>query len=482
MSRINPSHPELIHKIILLFFISFVISHPLIATAVEPLSFSDPDRLIYKPLVFTHPKPNRVILNNGLILYIFENHELPLIKITAVIRTGSMYDPLGKEGLAELTGKVMKTGGIDGMSGSVVDEALEEMAVSLHSSIDRDSGTFSLSLLSKDLEKGIDIFSRILQKPVFEEAKLGLAKGLKIEELRRISDQPQKLAFREFGRLMHAASPRGRLATRSSIERIQRDDLIRCHDLFYNPERVMLSISGDIGRMEAEAIVNQYLGMWTSRKEKVAAPPLPHKQEGGIYVILKDIPQSVVIFGWLAPPKNDIQFFPVEIINFITGSGGFRSRIFQEIRTDRGLAYSTGSFYNAKSEYGLFGAYALTKSESTVEVVSLLYRIIRDVGKKSFSPDELNQAKNALVNSFIFSFTSADKIVVQQMIREYDGLPEDYLDTYQIKVSNVTIDDIKKAASYIDPDRAVILIIGNNKVIQEISGSFEKVWKLEGSI
>jgi predicted Zn-dependent peptidase len=189
-----------------------------------------------------------------------------------------------------------------------------------------------------------------------------------------------------------------------------------------------------------------------------------------------------VLFGWIAPSKNDIQFFPLEIIDFVTGSGGFRSRMFQEIRTDRGLAYSTGSFYTAKSGYGLFGVYAFTKSESTFEVVSIIRRIIREVGQKPIPAQELKRAKNALLNSFIFSFTSADKIVFQQMMREYDQLSADYLDTYEDKINNVTADDIRKAAGYLDPDGAVVLIIGNNKVIEEISRSFERVQRIEGSI
>jgi len=481
MSRINSAHPGLYLQAILLIT-GIVICGTLFADAADRPSLPDPEKLVYKQLVFSHPKPDRVVLNNGLVLYIFENHELPLIKVTAVIRTGGMYDPPGKEGLAELTGTVMKTGGIIGMPGSVVDETLEQMAALLHSSIDRDSGIFSLSCMSKDLENGIDIFSRILRKPAFEETKLSLAKDLKTGELRRIADQPQKLAFREFGRLIHADSLRGRLATRGSIGRIQRDDLIRCHDLFYRPDRVMISISGDIGRMEAEAIVNRYFGTWTVSKEKVDAPPLPRTPEGRIYALSKDVPQSVVLFGWIAPSKNDIHFFPFEIIDFITGSGGFRSRMFQEIRTDRGLAYSTGSFYTAKSEYGLFGAYAFTKSESTLEVVSLIRRIIREVGQKPIPAEELKRAKNAILNSFIFSFTSADKIVVQQMMREYDQLSADYLDTYESKINNVTTDEIKKAAGYLDPDGAVVLIIGNDKVIEEISRSFDGVQRIEGSI
>ncbi len=223
---------------------------PLISSAARMTSLPDPERLTYKPFPFEPPTADRVVLENGLVFYILEDRELPLIKISALVRTGGMYDPPGKEGLAELTGKVMKTGGVDGLTGNAVDETLEFMAASVNVSINRDSGVFSLSCLSKDLEKALDIYSRILMKPVFEEAKLNLAKDLKIGELRRISDDPQKLAFREFGRLIHEGSPRGRLVTGNSVNSIHRQDLIRHHEQFYHPEKIMISISVDIGRKD----------------------------------------------------------------------------------------------------------------------------------------------------------------------------------------------------------------------------------------
>lgn len=465
-----------------LYILCVVFSYP-IASAATPPSLPDPDRITYKPLSFTPPKAERVTLDNGLVLYILEDHELPLVKITAVIRTGSMFDPPEKEGLAELTGKVMRTGGIKGMTGSALDETLESMAAILHTSINRDSGVFSLSVLRNDREKGLELFSRILMTPVFETEKLTLAKELKIEDLRRISDDPQKLAFREFGRLIHEGSPRGRLATANSINRIQRDDLIRFHQLFYQPKGIMISISGDIDRTEAETLVNRYFVNWQPTEEKVEPPPLPQPKEGKIYILPKDLPQSIVIFGWLAPAKKSAQFFPLEIIDFIVGSGGFRSRIFQEIRTNRGLAYSTGSFYNAKSDYGLFGAYALTKSESTVEVISLLRGIVKDIGQKPLLPKELEMTKSSILNSFIFSFTSANQIALQQLMIEYEDLPEDYLITYRDNISNVKTEDVRKAAGrYLDPEKAIILIIGNDAVCKEISASFKNVSNIENPL
>jgi len=452
-----------------------------IASAASPTALPDPNRIRYKPLSFDPPRAERLRLENGLLLYILPDKELPLVKIKVVVRTGSMYDPAGREGVAELTAAMMGTGGIAGMSGDAVDETLESIAATFHASVNRDSGVFSFSILKKDLDRGFALFSRILTQPSFEELKLTLAKDLKLEELRRIMDDPQKLAFREFGRLMHEGTPRGRLTTSASIRAIQRDDLLACHKFFYHPENVMISISGDIEIPEAKALIGRYLGGWRSSERRPETPPLPRQQNGGIYFLTKDVPQSIAIFGWLAPAKKDAQFYPFEVLDFLVGSGGFRSRIFQEIRTNLGLAYSTGSFYNAKGDYGLFGAYALTKSASTVQVISRIKEILREMGQKPVSPEELEGAKKAIQNSFIFSFTSAEKIASQQLMIAYEDLSEDHLLTYRSRIEKVTAADVRDMAIRLDPERAILLIVGNDDVYREIASKFGNVTRVEAN-
>jgi predicted Zn-dependent peptidase len=356
------------------------------------------------------------------------------------------------------------------------------MAAIFHVSVNRDSGIFAFSVLKKDLDRGFDLFARTLMQPSFEENKLILGKDLKIEELRRIFDDPQKLAFREFGRLMYEGSPRGRLATSDSIRVIQRDDLVHCHRLFFHPKNIMISITGDIDSKQAKILIDRYLGSWTSPEEIPETPPLPQPREGNIFFLTKDVTQSIVIFGWPAPAKRDAQFYPFEVLDFIVGSGGFRSRIFQEIRTNLGLAYSTGSFYNAKSDYGLFGAYAFTKSESTVQVTTRIRNILRDMGERPVPPKELEGARKAILNSFIFSFTSAEQIAFQKLMIEYEGLSDDFLVAYRSKIGDVKAEDVRDTAlQYLAPDRAIILIIGSDQVYRDISANFGKVIRIEAT-
>jgi zinc protease len=211
-------------------------------------------------------------------------------------------------------------------------------------------------------------------------------------------------------------------------------------------------------------------------------PPLPLPPKGTVFFLIKEAPQSIVIFGWPAPAKRNAQFYPFEVLDFIVGSGGFRSRIFQEIRTNLGLAYSTGSFYNAKSDYGLFGAYALTKSESTVHVTTRIRNILREMGERPVPQKELERARKAILNSFIFSFTSAEQIAFQKLLIEYDGLSDDFLVAYRSQIGKVRAEDIRDAAlMHLAPDKSIILIIGNEQVYREITANFGKVTRIEAA-
>jgi len=445
----------------------------------KPAAMVNLDDISYPPITFSLPEAERIDLPNGIILYLLEDHELPFVNISAVIRTGSIYDPVGKEGVAEITGIVMRTGGTKGMTGDEIDSELDYMAGRISVSAGKESGTATMSVLKKDIEKGLSIFSDILINPVFEEKKLKLAKELKTEALRRIYDNPQKLAFREFVRLIYQGNPRGRMSSIKSIEVIGRNDLVRFHKRFFYPGNIMMAVTGDISKEEAVSKINKYFGTWkTSGKvEKISIPR--KKDKGSVNYLFKEIPQSIVIFGQFAPGKKDSDYYSFEVLDFILGSGGFRSRIFSEVRNNLGLAYSAGSFYSPRSEYGAFGAYAMTKTSSTVKSLSAIRAILKDAGKIKVTDEELKWSKKSINNNFIFAFSSAEQIARQQMMLEYNDLPEGFLVTYRDKVNKVSSEDLQRVAvKYLSDKGEVIFVLGNEKGFDKPLSSFGKVNKI----
>ncbi len=466
------------YRSLLLTFIVFLAIAPY--ALARPLPLPSPNKLRYPSLNFKPSPAQRVVLENGLIVYILEDRELPLINIYSITKTGGYFDPVGKEGLAELTGKLMRTGGTENSSGSAIDETLETLAINISVVAQMESCTVGFSSLKNNLEKGVDIFSQIMMRPVFADDKLQLAKNLKLEELRRISDDPQQYAFREFNRVLYRGNPRGRLASLTSVERITRPDLQQFHQHHFNPDNTMMAITGDITRDEALALLKKYFGHWQRKGVQSELPPPATKLKGAVYYLPKNVPQSVIVTGTFAPAKNHADFFPFTVLDFILGSGGFRSHIFQEIRTNQGLAYSAGSFYRAKSDYGVFGTYAMTKSASTGKVLSLLRSITEKARKSPFPADEVALAKKSLNNSFIFSFSSPEHIAKQQLMLEFDRLPKNYLEQYQDNIGKVTSEELLKVGRrYLTSGETITLIMGSDQDFDQALSSFGTVEKLQ---
>ncbi len=466
---------------ILLCLFSLLLGAPV--TAAERHLAPHPDRLTYKPLRFNPPQAQRHTLNNGMIVYVLEDRELPLVNVSAVFRSGSVHDPAEKAGLAELTHRVMRTGGAGSLSGDALDDLLAFHGVSCSFSAEMDMGSAHLSVLKQDLELGLDIFSRILKQPRFAEDKLQLAKDLTIEGLRGLRDNPSGYAFREFRKLLYRDNPRGNLYTALSVKSIKRSDLVDYHQRFFHPKNVMLAITGDVTTEEALRLAGRYLGDWQTPGSPIAIPPPADRKNGAIHYLHKEIPQSVIVSGRLAPSKRDQDLYAFTVLDFILGSGGFRSRIFQEVRSERGLAYSTGSFYKARHDYGAFGAYAMTRSSATTTVLALLRDLIKDVKEKGVTAEELSWAKKSINNSFIFSFQAADQIASQQMMLEFDSLPQDFLMKYPERVGQVTAEDLQRTAvRYLSREKAVTLVLGDEKAFDKPLSTLGEVKKIEGDL
>jgi predicted Zn-dependent peptidase len=448
----------------LLFIVLLLTGRVFAATAPADFPLPSPDKIKYPPLHFNLPQTQRVVLENGIVLYILEDHELPLISVNALIKTGSMYDPEGKEGIAQLTAYVMRTGGTIKLSSTEIDNRFDFLAASPSISMAMESASIDFSFLGKDLDQSLDLLAQILIQPAFEQNKFILARELKNEDLRRIKDDPQRLAFREFNRLVYRNNPRGSFASMKSLSKIERNDLITFHKQFFSPDKIMFAVTGDITKELAINKINQYFGKWKTNGSATKAPILPQNTNGGLYYIDKEITQSTIICGELSVSKNNPDFYAFTILDFIIGSGGFPSLIFSAVRNNEGLAYSAGSFYRAKPDYGIFGAYAFTKTESSFKTLNLINTVLKKAKSGTITNQEINWAKKSINNGFIFSFLEPRQIALQQMKLEYDQLPDDYLLSYRDKIENVKASDINRvAAKYLDENNRVFLILGDTK-------------------
>ena len=432
--------------------------------ACKPSLLEHPAQLVFKPLAFPFPQAEHLTLSNGIELYLLEDKELPLVNLVALVRTGSVYEPADKVGLASLTGTVMRTGGTGSLSGNEINEKLEFIAGSVETSIGREVGSASLSVLKKDLGMGLTIFADVLIQPAFSQDKIELAKQKKMEAIRRQNDDPQGIAFREFRRMLFDDGPRGRVPTLETVAGISRDDMVAFHREYFHPNNITMGVSGDFDRDAIVKKLETLFKSWEPRTLNFSDLKLPADREAkSVYYAHKDIPQSTIIMGSFAVNKTHPDYFPFTVLNFVIGGGGFTSRLMSEIRSNRGLAYSVGSIYRAEIDYGLFATYCFTKSESTLESITLISEILKQVKQEGITPEELERAKNSILNNFIFEFTTPFQIVNKQVAIAFDNLPKDFLEIYRERIMAITVDDVNRvAADYLHPDRMVLVVVGNS--------------------
>lgn len=440
--------------------------------------------LEFKPLDFVPPKVERVILENGMTVYLLEDHDLPLFDIVARIRTGAVYEPKEKAGLASLTGHVMRSGGTTSMPADTINEELEFIAASVETSINREAGNATLSVLKKDIDKGLKIFADVLMHPAFPEDKIRMRKDEIIEAIRRENDNPSQIAHREFRKIIYDTNhPYSRKVEGSleTIERITRDDIVAFHKKYFHPNNIILGISGDFDKEEIiKKFTNLFAGWERNDIQFPEVPKVERRYERSVHYVYKGINQSNIMMGHLGIHRKNPDYFPVMMMNFILGGGSFKARILSRIRSDEGLAYSAHSAFQTAQDIGVFFVSCQTKSESTCRAISIALEELDRMRKTSVDAEELSQAKETFMNQFVFKFVTSASIVGQRVDIEYEGLPLNYLETYLDNVKAITQEDILRVAQeYLHPDEIKILVVGNKEKFDNPLDNFGKTNLIE---
>jgi predicted Zn-dependent peptidase len=424
----------------------------------------DPRTMKFPALNFQIPTAERVVLECGIPVYLLRDTELPIISMTAMVRTGSVYEPAAKTGLSGMVGSVMRSGGAGGISPEAMDDELEFMASSVESSIGSDMGTVSLTTLKKNFSRTLQIFRDVLLRPDFSEKRVEITRKQTLEGLRRQNDDPKEIAGREIQRALYSGHPLGEIATFASVNVVTRQDMIDFHGRFFRLDNMILAISGDF---ERSALLRELNATFKPEQyaKALSLPEVPQpkgKLQGEVLYGKKDVNQTVIRMGHLGLTKDSPDIYAVRLLDYILG-GSFTSRLTMEIRTNQGLAYNVGSHFDIGRRFtGTFIAETETKAESTAKAINLMKKIITDLTKEPVSDGELNAARDYVINSFMFGFTSPATIVTQRARLEYYGYPDGYLEQYRDRIAKVTKSDILAAArKYLHPDAFKLVVVGD---------------------
>jgi len=446
--------------------IFFVLGLSLILISMAAGQVKRPEELIFPPLKFEPPDPRqfRLTLAQGMRAYLQEDHSLPLVNLQAIIHFGDLYVAKEKTGLGDLMAQTLIKGGTKTREGSQIEDRLDFLGASLNFSVAERISTLSLSILSKDLEEGLDLFFDVLMNPEFREDSLKIARGRLIEQLKTANDAPSAVLSREFERLLYGDHPLTYQPTKATVENISREDLKAYHQKYFFPRNIILVAAGDFNKRTFVDRINKYISRW--KNQNLVFPTIPRnfpEVEPGVYFIQKKINQGYVSLGHLGIEDTNPDYFAVQVMNFILGGGSFTSRITSKVRSDEGLAYNTGSRFTYRWGFpGTFSGYVQTKSSTVGYAISLILKEFERIRQELVSEAEMETAINYYLESFSEFFANPITTMRNFALLELQGKPMDYYKTYRDKIRSVTREKVLEVArKYIKPEKMVIMIVGD---------------------
>jgi zinc protease len=432
------------------------------------------------------PEPAQVTLSNGMRVFLLEDHELPLIRGLALIRTGNLFDTAEKRGTSEIMADVMRSGGTKSKTGDQIDEELENLAASVESNMEESNASMSFSALKESADAVMATFRDVMTQPEFRQDKIDLEISQLRSAIARRNDDASGIPGRELSAIIYGRdNSYGWQIENDNLDRIKRDDLIQFYRHYYFPKNVMLAVYGDFSTASMKDKLEKLFGDWKAEQPTVPAfPPVTAKPEPGVFIGEKsDVTQTFFAMGELGGTLRDKDYPALEVAAHILG-GGFSSRLMAQIRTKLGYVYAVSATWAADYNHrGTFQIAGSTKSASTTDALVAIEAEVEKMRTTPVTERELDEAKQGVLNSFVFAFDSPAKTVRRVMRYEYFGYPKDFLFAYQKAIAAVTREDVLRVSKeHFVMSNLTIVAVGNPKDFGKPLDALGKVAPLDLSI
>ena len=448
----------------------FALCLAIFAPAASPAQQSKPWEKIPIPKLhdFKPQQPKRIVLKNGIILFLQEDHELPFVSGSVLIPGGSRDEAPSKTGLVELYGQAWRTSGTAKVTGDALDDLLEAKAAHIETEGGGESTMLAWDSLKGDADQVFSLALDLLLHPAFNAGKLQLAQQQAATGIVRRNDEESEIASRESAKLVYGAnSPYTRQPELATIGTVTVDDLKAWHDRTIGG-KLIVGISGDFDSAAMEAKLRAaFEGLPPAKAAPARHDIFPGPKPGISFIDKEDVNQSNVEIVGLGTDRRNPDVPALALMNDVLG-GGFSSRLIQKVRTELGLAYSVGGGYGFAYDHpATFRVAVLTGSATTVEATKAALDVIAGLTSHEFSQEELDRAKDNILNSFLFRYDTKDKVLAERERLEFYGYPADYLETYQAALKKVTLADLNSVAKkYIHPKKLALLVVGNGPEIK----------------
>ncbi len=403
--------------------------------------------------------------SSGAKVYFVQNRDIPMLDLSIDFVAGAGMDSMQKPGVASMTNRIMRLGA-EGMDEDEIARRTADIGAGISGRFDSDRAGLSMRTLSSraEREQAIEVFTRILHKPVFPAGAFEREKTRLISAIKESDIQPGNIASRTFNQLIYAGHPYGQRASGDieSVGKMTRDDLTGFYQRHYVARDAVIAIMGDLLREEANALAERIAaGLPPSQGVAPALPPVTAQSQNATRMIAHHASQSHILVGSVAIARDDPDYFPLFVGNYVLGGGGFASRISEQVRQKRGLAYSASSYFAPLAQKGSFVIGMQTRKDQAKEALDVTMKTLRDYLAHGPTAKELDDAKKNLVGGFPLRIDSNRKIHEYLAVIGFYKLPLTYLDDFVKNIERVTAADIKRAfAARVNPDQLVTVVVG----------------------
>ncbi len=449
--------------LVLILIISILVSIP-------SYTQKDPKKLKFQDLHFKPVKPDFLKIKKGVDLYYKLDRENPVINLILIFKSGTLQDPKGKDGLASITFRLMKSGGTSKLSPEKLEEKLDYLGSSITISPGTEFSQIRLWSLKKNFEETWKILMDIINNPSFDKERFDVEKKRELESIRRRWDNPMVTGRILFTELVYGKDfPEARRTTTESINQITLDDVKKFYEENIKNLELTIALAGDFDLKNILPLFKNSFKDWKGNPpKKLSLPRASLASKPGIYIINKeDMTQAVICMGHLGINRLDPDNVEINVLNFIYGTGGFNSRLMREVRSHKGLAYSTYGMVGAGRDLGTFFNFCMTKNQSVGEAISTMKEVMDDIIKNPVSSEELETSKKYEQNSFVHRFDSAMAVLQEFISLKLAGFPENYLETYIPRILRVDKSKVLEMAKRtIHPEELVVLVVGEKAEIE----------------
>ena len=399
--------------------------------------------------------------DSGIEAWLMEEPSIPFIAMEIKFRGGSVTDPDGKLGAANLMSALLEEGAGD-LDARAFARERDALAMSISSRVNRDSLSISAKFLTENREESLALLRTVLTEPRFDADAIERVRGQVLSSLRSDLKDPQAIAGRELDKLLYAGHPYANPedGTIETVSALTRGDLVAAHRRLVTRHDLSVSIVGDVTEAEARRLIDALFAGLPDEGPALPGPVTPDLP-GGIKVVDQETPQSVVRFAQPGLPREHPDFFAAFLLNHILGGSGFESRLMTEVREKRGLTYGIYSYLSDPTHSEILAGGAATANARVAETVSVIRDEWRRLHDEGVTAEELADAKTYLTGSYPLRFDGNGPIANIAVNMQFDGMEPDYIATRNDKVNAVTLEDVNRVASeLLDPERLTFVLVG----------------------